>query len=117
MMSFFKRLFSKKKTGLEDFPPIKEAIKENDFLFVNLYSNSCLVCKRTKPIVDEVSLLHPNVKVLEILIDSYDEKQLKKYGIVFTPTLAFYDDEGNTVHRSVGLIDKGKLEKLFEISD
>ncbi len=115
-MSFFKRLFSKKRTGLEDFPPIKEAIKDNDFLFVNLFSNSCLVCKRTKPIVDEISQLYPKVKVLEILIDSYDEKQLKKFGIVFTPTLAFYGEEGKTVHRSVGLIDKVKLKKLFEMS-
>ena len=70
-MSFLKKIFSRKKSSLENFPPIEIELKQGNYLFVNLYSESCLVCKRTKPIIDEVSKNYPNVKVLDILVDNY----------------------------------------------
>ncbi|NHJ48800.1 MAG: thioredoxin family protein [Asgard group archaeon] len=115
-MSFFKKLFSRKQYTLENFPPIREEIKKGNYVFVNLYSESCLVCKRTKPMIEEVHQQYPNVNILEILIDEFPEKQLRKYGIVFTPTLALFGKKGEALHRSVGLIQKEKLVELFSLS-
>ncbi len=63
--------------------------------------------------IEEVSKKYPKVELFEVLIDEYSEKELRKYGIMFTPTLAFYDPSGQALHRSVGLIEKEKLEEIF----
>ena len=112
-MSFLKRFFSK-ESKLENFPPIKDVIGKGRYVFVYLYSSECAVCSRTTPMVEEMeSDYGTTVDVLQLVVDSFPEKQLKKHGIMFTPTLCMIDPKGEVVHRSVGLIDRQKLEGIF----
>jgi len=60
-----------------------------------------------------VSKNYPKVELFEVLIDDYSEKELRKYGIMFTPTLALFNPKGQALHRSVGLIEREKLEEIF----
>lgn len=91
---------------------IEETKKECDILLVDFYSEGCYPCIKLFPIIDEIQIEYPNIKILKIDVNS-DEETYKEYNINLVPTvLIFY--KGNIAVRIVGFHEKYNYTKYID---
>ena len=83
-----------------------ELIKEKTL--VDFYANWCGPCKMIAP---ELEKVESNVKVIKVDVDEFEELA-RTYGVMSIPTLVLFEN-GKEVKRTIGFIDKDKIEKFI----
>lgn len=85
----------------------KDLIKEK--VLVDFYANWCGPCKM---IASELERVESNIKVIKVDVDQFEDLA-KEYGVMSIPTLILFD-KGNEVKRTIGFIDKDRIEKFID---
>ncbi len=89
----------------------EEVLNYKELLLVDFYADWCGPCKMMSPILDELSE-EENIKVCKI--DTDEEIELaKEYGVMTIPCIIAFK-EGKDINRSIGLVSKDELLKLFK---
>ena len=87
----------------------KEVLNSKDIVIVDFYANWCAPCRMLSPLLEEIS---EEKKVFKVNVDEENELAIK-YGIMSIPCVISFKD-GKEYKRSIGLVDKETLLKLFE---
>ena len=87
----------------------KELIKEK--VLVDFYANWCGPCKM---IASELERANSNIKTIKLDVDQFEELA-KEYGVMSIPTLILFD-AGKEIKRTIGFIDKEKIEKFIDLN-
>ena len=89
----------------------EEILDSKELVLVDFYADWCGPCKMMSPILDELSE-EENIKVCKI--DTDEEIELaKEYGVMTIPCIIAFK-EGKEINRSIGLVSKDELLKLFK---
>lgn len=84
----------------------KELIKEK--VLVDFYATWCGPCKMIAPELEKAT---GNIKVIKVDVDNFEELA-REYGVMSIPTLILFE-EGKEVKRTIGFMDKDKIEKFI----
>lgn len=77
-------------------------------------SNSCIPCKKMKPILDELSTSYQG-KLNVVIVEVYDNMALtRQYGIMAIPTQIIFDSSGKEVTRHTGLWPREQIINEFK---
>jgi thioredoxin 1 len=92
------------------------ALKSGRPVLVDFGSDSCLPCRKLRPILEEIKK-EKDGQVEVLVIDVYKHQGLaREYQIRTIPTLVYFDAEGKEAHRTQGFIPKAALlEDLSKI--
>lgn len=85
----------------------KELIKEK--VLVDFYATWCGPCKMIAP---ELERAEGSIKVIKVDVDEFEDLA-KEYGVMSIPTLVLFDG-GKEVKRTIGFINKEKIEKFID---
>ncbi|NDJ53709.1 MAG: hypothetical protein GYB68_11575 [Chloroflexi bacterium] len=82
---------------------------------LEFYSEYCVGCLATKPIVDQLEReVGERMRVIRLDIAKEPGRTLvEEYGVVLTPTFIQFDQYGNKVRDSIGVIDRSRI--LYEL--
>ena len=83
----------------------KELINEK--VLVDFYANWCGPCKMIAP---ELERAESDIKVIKVDVDEFEDLA-REYGVMSIPTLILFDN-GKEVKRTIGFIDKERIEKF-----
>ena len=114
------KIYSKK--GRDKMSNAKQIVDENNFeeevlnsgktVLVDFYADWCGPCKMLAPVIDAVSETNTDVKFVKVNVDEIPDLA-EKYEVMSIPTLVVIKN-GQVANRSVGVIDKNKLEELIK---
>lgn len=91
---------------------IEEAKVSYQIVLVDFYGEGCLPCREISPIIDEIEVEYPEVKVIKVDINGEDNLTTK-YNVNKIPTVIIYYS-GNPYIRFVGFHDKETYTKPIE---
>lgn len=97
------------KVTVADFEA--EVLKENGKVLVDFYADWCGPCKMLSPILEKISLEHPEIKICKINVDE-STPLAQKYGVMSIPTVLIFEN-GEAIQTSVGLVPKSKIEEML----
>jgi thioredoxin 1 len=82
---------------------------------VEFYSLYCAGCLAMKPIVDQLETeAGTRLQIIRLNIDVEPGMSLvQRYGVLFTPTFVYFDQNGNKVRDSVLVLDRARI--LYEL--
>ncbi len=101
---------AKQIENLKDFE--EEVLKSDKTVLVDFYADWCGPCKMLSPIIDKVSEENTDVKFVKVNVDANPDLA-EKYEVMSIPTLIVIKN-GETVNRSVGLVDKTAIEEIIK---
>ena len=87
---------------LENTDDFETLIKEGDVI-VDFFATWCGPCKMLSPVLEEIALKFPRIKVVKVDIDKFDNLT-RSHGIMSVPTMEVYRD-GTLVKKEVGYHD------------
>ena len=64
----------------------QEVINENGVVFIDFYATWCIPCRTMKPIIEELSKEHKDVKFVKIDVDKNEDLAIK-YNVMSIPTM------------------------------
>lgn len=85
----------------------EDLIKEGDWL-VDFSATWCGPCRMLEPILEDYG---KDKNVLQVDVDEFGDLAMS-FGIMSVPTLLAYRD-GKLLNKSIGLVDKETIDKLF----
>ena len=74
---------------------------------LKFFTPTCMPCRALGKVLDQIDVEVENINALEN-VDKVDT-----YEVCTTPTLVFLDDEGKEFNRTVGLVNKSKIEEIL----
>lgn len=80
----------------------------NGKVLVDFYANWCGPCKMIAP---ELERVESTIKAIKVDVDQFEDLA-REYGVMSIPTLILFN-EGKEVKRTIGFIDKDKIEKFI----
>ena len=89
----------------------EEVLKSEKTVLVDFYANWCGPCKMISPIIEQLAKENNNTKFVKINVDEVQDIAIK-YEVMSIPTLVVIKN-GKEVNRSVGLVDKSKIQSLI----
>lgn len=93
---------------------LEKALKSGLPSLVDYGSDSCVPCRKMKPILDELSNEYSG-RANILIIDIYKYRQIAaEYGIRAIPTQVLFDESGKEVWRHEGFISKEEIVKKLE---
>lgn len=90
----------------------EEVLKSEKTVLIDFYAEWCGPCKKLSPIVEQVANEEKDVKFVKMNIDNSEDIAIE-YQVMSIPTLVVIKD-GKEVNRSVGLIDKTRIQELIK---
>ena len=90
----------------------EEVLNSDKTVLIDFYADWCNPCKILSPIVEEVAIENPNIKVVKIDVDS-NEKLAYEYRTYSIPTLVVIEN-GVEVNRVVGMVSKSDLLEMVK---
>ena len=88
-----------------------EVINGNGKILVDFYADWCGPCKMLSPILEKVSIEHPECKICKINVDE-STSLAQKFGVMSIPSVMVFEG-GNVTESSVGLVSKSKIEEML----
>ena len=89
-----------------------EVLNNEKITLIDFYADWCPPCKMLSPLVEKIAEERDDINFVKVNID-YDVELANKYGVVSIPTLVVIKD-GKEVDRSIGYIEKEKIEELLK---
>ncbi len=86
----------------------KEVLESEKPVVLDLFATWCGPCKMLRPVIEELSEEHPEVKFVSVDVDEEAEIAIR-YGVSSIPCLVFLKN-GEEVGRSVGFSQRDALE-------
>ena len=93
------------------YQSLYQELENKEKVLVDFYADWCGPCKMIAP---ELERVESNIKVVKVDVDEFEELA-REYGVMSIPTLILFD-EGKEIKRTIGFIDKEKIEK-FEFKE
>lgn len=90
----------------------EEVLKSEKTVLIDFYADWCGPCKMLSPIVEAVASEEKNVKFVKMNVDNCNDIAIE-FQVMSIPTLVVIKD-GKEVNRSVGLIDKTRIQDLIK---
>ena len=90
----------------------EEVLKSDTTVLVDFYADWCGPCKMLSPIIDSIAKENNNIKVVKVNVDDAQDLAIK-YQVMSIPTVVIIKN-GQEVNRSVGLVNKSKIEELVK---
>ena len=87
----------------------QELLAEGKPLVVDFWAPWCGPCKMIAP---ELEKAEGNIKVVKVDVDEFEDLA-RTYGVMSIPTLILFDN-GKEVKRTIGFIDKDRIEKFVK---
>lgn len=92
----------------------QEVLNGKGLAIVDFYADWCGPCRMLAPIIDELSVQYPDVKIGKINVDESGDIS-GQYEVMSIPTVIFFKD-GQVVHQVTGVQSKDALEaKIKEL--
>lgn len=89
----------------------QEVINENGVVFIDFYATWCIPCRTMKPIIEELSKEHEDVKFVKIDVDKNEDLAIK-YNVMSIPTMLVIKN-GEVTKTFVGITTKESIVKEF----
>ena len=89
----------------------KEVLQSEKPVVLDLFATWCGPCKMLRPVLEELSEEHNEVKFVSVDVDEESEIAMK-YGVSSIPCLVFLKN-GEEVDRSVGFRPKDAIEDMI----
>ncbi len=89
-----------------------ETITFNGLVVIKFYTDSCMPCKRLKPVIEKMEKEFPSVKIYSVNIEE-DYKLAKQFRIKSVPTMVFMNGE-TELQRIEGLANTENTRKAFK---
>ena len=89
-----------------------EVLNSNVPVLLEIYSDSCIPCKRMSPILAELEEEHTDIKVSKLNI-KFGADTARKYNVMSSPTIVFFKN-GEEVNRIKGVAKKADLEAVIK---
>ena len=90
----------------------QEVLNSDKTVLVDFFATWCGPCKMLSPIVDELAVEHPEIKVCKIDVDQ-EQELARQFQVMSIPTLIVFKN-GQPVNKSLGLKSKKDLEAMIK---
>ena len=89
-----------------------EVLQSEKTVLIDFYTDWCEPCKILSPIIEEIALENPNIKVVRINVDNELTVSMK-YQIMSIPTMVVIKD-GKETNRLIGVVSKEKILNILD---
>lgn len=90
-----------------------EVLESTQPVLIDFFANWCGPCRMLTPILDELAIEQPNVKICKVDVDTQSELAAS-FGVMSIPMLVVVKD-GKTITSAVGVQPKKEILNMLEI--
>ena len=89
-----------------------EVLKNDKLVLVDFWASWCGPCRMVSPIVDEIAVENPDIKVCKVNVDD-NQELAARYNVMSIPTLLVFKD-GNIVNQMIGAKPKNQILAMIK---